>query len=54
MKTIEENLKLSAEEFEKKFVRKQPSKETEVIFHCMGGGRAGRAAELALSLGFPK
>lgn len=54
VKTIEENLKLSSEEFRDKFGREKPTTETEMIFHCKGGGRGGRGAELALSLGFSK
>lgn len=51
---IEEDLKLSAEEFRERFDRKRPTTETELIFHCKGGGRAGRATEKALKLGFVK
>lgn len=53
MGTVEENLKLSSEEFGKKYGRKI-SKTTEVIFHCKLGGRAGKAADLATSLGYTK
>lgn len=53
-KTVEKSLKLSPEEFHKMFGRDKPSAETEMIFHCKGGGRGGRATELALSLGFLK
>ena len=54
MKTIEENLNLTSEEFFNKFGREKPSFETEIIFHCKGGGRGGRATELALSLGYER
>jgi thiosulfate:glutathione sulfurtransferase len=54
VKTVEENLKLKPKEFLNKFGREKPTFETEMIFHCKGGGRAGRATELALSLGFVK
>lgn len=52
VKTIEENFNLTPEDFFNKFGREKPSFETELIFHCKGGGRGGRATELALSLGF--
>lgn len=54
VKQVEENLKLSPEVFHNKFGREKPTNETEMVFHCKGGGRAGRATELALSLGFVK
>lgn len=51
---LEENLKLADDEFKAKYGRDKPSKEAEVIFHCKMGGRAGKAAEVAESLGFEK
>jgi thiosulfate:glutathione sulfurtransferase len=54
VKTLEESLKLTPEEFLNKYGREKPTTETEMIFHCKGGGRGGRATELALSLGFVK
>lgn len=53
-KTVEESLKLSPEVFYNKFGVDRPTTDTEMIFHCKGGGRGGRATELALSLGFVK
>lgn len=53
-KTLEESLKLSPEVFLDKFGREKPKQDTEMVFHCKGGGRGGRATELALSLGFSK
>lgn len=53
-KTLEDTLKLSREEFFEKFGRDKPKVDTEIIFHCKGGGRAGKATELAISLGFQK
>lgn len=47
-------MKLTPEEFLMKFGREKPTAQTEMIFHCKGGGRAGKATELAISLGFPK
>ncbi|CRL04206.1 CLUMA_CG017295, isoform A [Clunio marinus] len=51
-KTLEEKLKLNNEEFFKSFGRPKPTNGTEMIFHCKGGGRAGHAAELAISMGY--
>ncbi|CAO1366345.1 unnamed protein product [Diamesa serratosioi] len=52
LKTLEDALKLTSEKFFETFGRTKPSSENELIFHCKGGGRAGRATELALTLGF--
>lgn len=52
MPTLEEALNLSESEFKEKFGRDKPAKEQEVVFHCKMGGRAGKATELAMSLGF--
>lgn len=49
--TLEETLKLSAEEFKERYGRDKPSNDTEVIFSCKLGGRATKAAEVAQSLG---
>lgn len=54
MGTLEETLKLSADEFKSKFGRDKPTSENEVIFHCKMGGRAARASLVAESLGFVK
>lgn len=50
--TLEETLKLSDEEFKTRFDRDKPSNETEIIFSCKLGGRAAKAAEVAIALGF--
>ncbi|KAJ6637431.1 Rhodanese domain-containing protein [Pseudolycoriella hygida] len=50
--SLEESLKLPADEFKSKFGRDKPSYENEVIFHCKMGGRAAKASLLAESLGF--
>lgn len=47
-------MNLAPDEFVKKFGREKPTVETEMIFHCKGGGRGGRAMREALSLGFIK
>lgn len=52
MPTLEEVLNLSDSEFKERFNRKKPAKEDEVVFHCKMGGRAGKATELAMSLGY--
>ena len=54
MKTLDEALKLTSELFFETYGRTKPSSDNEVIFHCKGGGRGGRATELALNLGFQK
>lgn len=54
MGELEENLKLSDSEFATKFGRAKPSDEAVVIFHCKMGGRAARAAQTALALGYVK
>lgn len=50
--TLEETLKLSADEFKSHYGRDKPNNDTEVIFSCKLGGRATKAAEVAQSLGF--
>ncbi|CAO1305512.1 unnamed protein product [Diamesa hyperborea] len=52
LKTLEEALKLTSELFFETYGRIKPLSDHEVIFHCKGGGRGGRATELALTLGF--
>lgn len=52
MGTLEETLKLPDDEFKTRFDRDKPSNETEIIFSCKLGGRAAKAAEVAVSLGF--
>lgn len=51
MPTLEDALNLSEAEFKEKFGR-EISKEQEIVFHCKMGGRAAKATELAMSLGF--
>lgn len=45
---------MDADEFKAKFGRDKPSAASEVIFHCKMGGRAGKAAEVATTIGFEK
>lgn len=52
MPTLEEALKLSDAEFKAKYGRDKPKADQEVVFHCKMGGRAGRAAESAMGLGY--
>lgn len=52
--TVEKELKLSDEEFLAKYSRNKPQSEDEIIFHCKLGGRAGKAADVAIGLGFKK
>lgn len=54
MGQLEENLKLSADEFRAKFGRDKPTVAAEVIFSCKMGGRAAKAADVAATLGFEK
>lgn len=54
MGTLEETLKLSDDEFKARFDRDKPTNDTEIIFSCKLGGRAAKAAEVAISLGFEK
>lgn len=52
MPTLEEALKLSDAEFKEKFGRDKPKVDEEVVFHCKMGGRAGKAADTAITLGY--
>lgn len=52
MGTLEETLKLSDAEFKERFGRDKPADEAEIIFSCKLGGRATKAAEIAIGLGF--
>lgn len=54
MATVENELKLSADGFKQKYKRDKPSENTEVIFHCLKGGRAQKACDTATALGFKK
>lgn len=50
--TLEETLKLSEAEFKERFGRDKPTDDTAIIFSCKLGGRATKAAEIAIALGF--
>jgi len=52
--TVEKNLQLNDAEFKAKYGRDKPSSDTELIFHCKMGGRAGKAADAAIKLGYTK
>ncbi|CAG9808099.1 unnamed protein product [Chironomus riparius] len=52
LSTVEKELKLNDEEFMAKYSRSKPQSEDEIIFHCKLGGRAGKAADVAIGLGF--
>ncbi len=55
MAGVENALKLDSNEFKAKYGRDLISKEeTELIFHCLLGGRAEKGAQIALALGFKK
>ncbi|XP_058457050.1 uncharacterized protein LOC131434400 [Malaya genurostris] len=49
---LEQALKLSDDEFKSKFGRSKPQSDTEIIFHCKLGGRAQKAADTAIGLGY--
>lgn len=42
------------EEFAKKYGRKKPDVNDEIIFSCLLGGRSQKGAEIAVNLGFEK
>lgn len=54
MKTVPEDLQLSENAFLDKFKRQKPLVQTEIIFTCRSGKRAGEACEMAIKLGFKK
>lgn len=54
MATVEEALKSSSDDFKAKFGRDKPATEQEIVFHCKLGGRAQKAADQAVALGFKK
>lgn len=54
MSQVEGALKSSSEEFKAKFHHDKPATNQEVIFHCKLGGRAQKAADQAVALGFNK
>ncbi|XP_058828563.1 uncharacterized protein LOC131688372 [Topomyia yanbarensis] len=49
---VEQALKLSEDEFKAKYGRGKPQPDTEIIFHCKLGGRAQKATDVAVDLGF--
>uniref|UniRef100_A0A336MY58 CSON008174 protein n=1 Tax=Culicoides sonorensis TaxID=179676 RepID=A0A336MY58_CULSO len=49
---VEEELKLPSDAFKQKYKREKPNETTEVIFHCLKGGRAQRACDTATGLGY--
>lgn len=52
---VEAELNLSPEDFSEKYGREmKPKDEQELIFHCKLGGRAEKAAQTAMVLGFKK
>jgi rhodanese-related sulfurtransferase len=42
----------SSDEFKTKYQHDKPSTDQEIIFHCKLGGRAQKAADEAVALGF--
>lgn len=54
MAKVEEALKSSSDDFKAKFGRDKPASEQEIVFHCKLGGRAQKAADQAVALGFKK
>ncbi|XP_008278555.1 thiosulfate sulfurtransferase/rhodanese-like domain-containing protein 1 [Stegastes partitus] len=51
--TVEAEFSLSPEEFKAKYgVNKPPLDAPELVFHCMMGGRGGRATNKAYELGY--
>lgn len=54
VKTVKENLELSTHDFVEKFKRIKPWPQTEIIFTCRSGKRAGDACEMATQLGYKK
>lgn len=54
MAKVEEALKSSPDQFKSQFAREKPSDNQEIIFHCKMGGRAQKASDKAVELGFKK
>lgn len=54
MASVEQELKLGAGEFKQKYGREKPKETTEIIFHCLKGGRAQKAVDAAKGIGFEK
>jgi rhodanese-related sulfurtransferase len=52
--TVEEALKMSPEAFKERYNRDKPSEEDIVIFYCKMGGRALKATNSAIGLGYKK
>lgn len=52
--SLEESLELPADISEKRWGRRKPVNDTELIFTCKSGRRATIAAEAAIGLGFGK
>lgn len=51
---LEAALNMNDNDFKTNFNRPKPAQDTELIFHCMAGGRAKRCADVAQGLGFSK
>lgn len=51
---VSDALKLNEDEFNSEYHRKKPEKSDEIIFSCLVGGRAQKAAEVASGLGYEK
>ena len=51
---MEEAFKMPPEDFKDKFGRDKPSENDVVIFYCKMGGRALKAANSAIGLGYKK
>lgn len=51
---MKDALALNDDEFNTQFNRKKPAKDDEIVFTCLLGGRAQKAAEVAVGLGFEK
>uniref|UniRef100_A0AAG5CZW0 Rhodanese domain-containing protein n=1 Tax=Anopheles atroparvus TaxID=41427 RepID=A0AAG5CZW0_ANOAO len=49
---LEESLQLDDAQFKDKFGRSKPTRDADIIFHCGKGGRAQKATDLALTLGY--
>jgi len=49
---LEAALNMNDNDFKTNFNRPKPAQDTELIFHCMAGGRAKRCADVAQGLGF--
>lgn len=47
-----EFVNLSEEEFEKKYKKRKPTKNTKIIFSCRSGRRSGSVQEMMQKLGY--